>query len=602
MTIGAEQIERFECFGSSCAVLVDGADGERSAREAVLDARRSLERWHRRFSRFLPDSELSLLNADPRRVVPASALLVRLAAAVRFAGELSGGLVDATLVGQIERAGYAGELGERLTIEEALALAPRRRAATASTAAEWRAVEVDTSAGTIKRPPGVRIDSGGLAKGLFADVLAARLSGHAGFAVDCAGDLALGGRARIARRVRVESPFEARVLHTFELREQCVATSGITRRSWRAGDGSSAHHLLDPGSGRPAFTGIVQTTALAPSALEAEVRAKAALLAGPRAARAQLRHGGVIVLEDGSHEVIAPLPAPSSSTLARFANARAQRFGHNRRDESGPDRRGVRARQRAGARGAARARGLAPAHAGRRRRRRRARRRASRSRRCCRRAASTRSNRRCRSCPAARSPASSAARPRARPSSPAIASAAFCALGGFAETAVAPEFFTFALSPELDFAQGAGLILNYHTAYFSLVTARPPAGGRDGARPRRRRRRRHRGAAGRQGTRRAHDRARLQRGQGARRRGGRRGSTWCCSRGWKDQVKELSGGGVDMVLDPVGGDRFTDSLRSLREDGRLVVVGFTGGSIPEVKVNRLLLRNTEVSEPAGAPT
>ena len=63
---------------------------------------------------------------------------------------------------------------------------------------------------------------------------------------------------------------------------------------------------------------------------------------------------------------------------------------------------------------------------------------------------------------------------------------------------------------------------------------------------------------------------------------------------WKDEVKELSGGGVDMVLDPVGGDRFTDSLRSLREGGRVVVVGFTGGSIPEVRVNRLLLNNTEV--------
>jgi NADPH2:quinone reductase len=48
------------------------------------------------------------------------------------------------------------------------------------------------------------------------------------------------------------------------------------------------------------------------------------------------------------------------------------------------------------------------------------------------------------------------------------------------------------------------------------------------------------------------------------------------------------------VLDPVGGDRFTDSLRSLSEGGRLVVVGFTGGSIPEVRVNRLLLNNTEV--------
>ena len=63
---------------------------------------------------------------------------------------------------------------------------------------------------------------------------------------------------------------------------------------------------------------------------------------------------------------------------------------------------------------------------------------------------------------------------------------------------------------------------------------------------------------------------------------------------WKDEAKELSGGGVDVVVDPVGGDRFTDSLRSLGEGGRLVVVGFTGGSIPEVRVNRLLLNNTEV--------
>ena len=51
---------------------------------------------------------------------------------------------------------------------------------------------------------------------------------------------------------------------------------------------------------------------------------------------------------------------------------------------------------------------------------------------------------------------------------------------------------------------------------------------------------------------------------------------------------------MDVVVDPVGGDRFTDSLRSLGEGGRLVVVGFTGGSIPEVRVNRLLLNNTEV--------
>nr|QIZ01131.1 NADPH:quinone oxidoreductase family protein [Streptomyces sp. S1D4-11] len=65
--------------------------------------------------------------------------------------------------------------------------------------------------------------------------------------------------------------------------------------------------------------------------------------------------------------------------------------------------------------------------------------------------------------------------------------------------------------------------------------------------------------------------------------------------GFRDAVAELTAGvGVDIVVDPVGGDRFTDSLRCLAPEGRLLVVGFTGGSIPTVKVNRLLLTNTEV--------
>lgn len=64
--------------------------------------------------------------------------------------------------------------------------------------------------------------------------------------------------------------------------------------------------------------------------------------------------------------------------------------------------------------------------------------------------------------------------------------------------------------------------------------------------------------------------------------------------GWADRVREASDGGVDIVVDPVGSDRFDDSLRLLRLDGRLVVVGFAGGEIPQVKTNRLLLRNVGV--------
>ncbi len=172
--------------------------------------------------------------------------------------------------------------------------------------------------------------------------------------------------------------------------------------------------------------------------------------------------------------------------------------------------------------------------------------------------------------------------------------AAFCALGGFAEVAVAPEFFTFALPDELDFAQGAGLVLNYHTAYFSLVLRGRLKEGETVL---------VHGAAGGVGTAclqvasalgartfalvSSEEKARVAREAGA-------DEVLLLGEGWREEVKQRSGGGVDVVLDPVGGERFTDSLRSLREDGRLVVVGFTGGSIPEVRVNRLLLGNTEV--------
>jgi NADPH:quinone reductase len=172
--------------------------------------------------------------------------------------------------------------------------------------------------------------------------------------------------------------------------------------------------------------------------------------------------------------------------------------------------------------------------------------------------------------------------------------AAFPMLGGFAEVAVAPDFLTFKLQDELDFRQGASLILNYHTAWFSLVTRGRLQAGETVL---------VHGAAGGVGT------ASIQvaKGVGAeviavvstdeKERVAREAGADEVVRSdgeWREEAKELSGGGVDLVLDPVGGDRFTDSLRSLAERGRVVVVGFTAGAIPEVKVNRLLLNNTEV--------
>jgi FAD:protein FMN transferase len=285
----------FPCFGGTCAVYVAG-DG---ATSAVAEARRRLLGWHERFTRFDPSSELSRFNADARTAVPVSGLLAQLACVSVAAAELTGGLVDATLVGEIERAGYDHDLGVPLPLPIALRLAPARRPATGRAAAQWRELRVDGL--TIHRPPGLALDSGGLGKGLFADLLAGELASHRSFAIDCAGDLRVAG---VPRTVHVASPFGGDPLHSYELTDGAAATSGIGRRSWIDGDGRPAHHLLDPATGTPAFTGIVQATALAPTAVEAEIRAKAAVLSGPDGAAPWLRHGGVLVFDDGTNEIL----------------------------------------------------------------------------------------------------------------------------------------------------------------------------------------------------------------------------------------------------------------------------------------------------------
>jgi thiamine biosynthesis lipoprotein len=285
----------FACFGGKCAVFVAGDE----AATAVAAARRRLLDWHARFTRFDPASELSRFNADTRAAVPVSALLAQLACVSVGAAELTGGLVDATLVGELERAGYTRDIGVPLPLPIALRLAPARRPASGRAAAPWRELRVDGL--TIHRPPGLALDSGGIAKGLFADLLAGELADHRAFAIDCAGDLRVGG---VQRTIHVASPFGGDPLHRFEITDGAAATSGIGRRSWIDGNGRPAHHLLDPATGTPAFTGIVQATALAPTATEAEIRAKAAVLTGPDGAARWLPHGGVLVFDDGCARIV----------------------------------------------------------------------------------------------------------------------------------------------------------------------------------------------------------------------------------------------------------------------------------------------------------
>lgn len=307
MSARRESVRRFACFGGVVEVIVGGSSPAGTAAElAALLAQGRLRGIHGRLSRFEPDSELSRLNADPQSEVCASRLLRTLARAVVQAGERSGGLVDATLVDAVEHAGYRGSragLAGLWPADLAYDDTPRRPARPHPDAA-WSRIEVDDDERTITRPPGVRIDSGGIGKGLAADLIANTLAAHPAFAVDCSGDMRIGGTAGAARRVLVADPAGEAPLHELEIVDGAVATSGIGRRSWRGADGAAAHHLLDPATGMPAWTGVIQATALAPTALEAEILAKAALLAGPRRGRELLVHGGLLVLDDGSVDLV----------------------------------------------------------------------------------------------------------------------------------------------------------------------------------------------------------------------------------------------------------------------------------------------------------
>jgi NADPH2:quinone reductase len=172
--------------------------------------------------------------------------------------------------------------------------------------------------------------------------------------------------------------------------------------------------------------------------------------------------------------------------------------------------------------------------------------------------------------------------------------AAFPVLGAFAETVAVPEAMVFPLPDAVSFEAGAALPMNYLTVHFALTRRGQLERGETVL---------VHGAAGGIGTAAiqlaramdarviavvsSDDKIETARAAGAHH--------IVLADGFLAAAKELTDGrGVDVVVDPVGGDRFTDSLRSLAPEGRLLVIGFTAGQIPEVKVNRLLLGNISV--------
>jgi len=236
-----------------CEIVVSGAD--------PADVAAVFARWERTFSRFLPDSELSRVNASPAWALAVSPLFARALAAALDAAAETRGLVDPTLAAALEAAGYDRDFDE-LGDDPAPPGPP----------APSRLRRVRLDGRMLMRPPGVALDLNGVVKAMAVDEATALVRGD-GF-VSAGGDLAVRGPVDVGLpgggAVRVVSGG--------------LATSGTASRSWRRG-GNEQHHLIDPRTGLPSTSPWSHVTVSGATCLASDVAAKAAFLlgdAGPR--------------------------------------------------------------------------------------------------------------------------------------------------------------------------------------------------------------------------------------------------------------------------------------------------------------------------------
>jgi thiamine biosynthesis lipoprotein ApbE len=230
-------------------------------------------------SRFRADSELSRLNrgagGDPALLSP---LLEEAVVAALAAAEMTDGLVDLSVGGNVEEAGYTVTFRDLPADGPPVQLLTRRIAG-------WRALTYDPLAHTLHVPAGVAIDLGASGKAWAADRSAAAVAGKLGVSVlvECGGDIAVSGPLLAGGwPVRVALDEEAGGGQEILVFDGGLATSGTYARSWRRG-GVRLHHIIDPATGLPAQTPWVMVSAAAATCVEANAAATAALIMGERA-------------------------------------------------------------------------------------------------------------------------------------------------------------------------------------------------------------------------------------------------------------------------------------------------------------------------------
>lgn len=256
-------------------------------------ARAEISQLEQRWSRFLPDSEVSEVNRRAGSWVAVSPDTVELFDRAVLAHVVTGGRYDPTVLGDVVRAGYDRSFEQ---------LAGTVRAEDPSSALGLGAggIEIDHAGSSVRLPDGVGFDPGGIGKGLAADLVAARIDGEgaAGVLINLGGDLrAIGfGPDGDDWTVDLDPAATGRAYARVVLDHGAVATSTTLRRRWTIA-GVERHHVIDPRAGTSAASDVVAASVIAARGWQAEVLAKAAIVAG-------LDDGARLIASIGAHALL----------------------------------------------------------------------------------------------------------------------------------------------------------------------------------------------------------------------------------------------------------------------------------------------------------
>jgi thiamine biosynthesis lipoprotein len=290
-------------MGTDVEVLAVGADADAMA---ALGARAAdaLEAREARWSRFRPTSELCRLNESAGAPVVVSASTYSLIARAVGAWRDTSGRYDPTVLAALEAAGYDRDF-------DAVARHDLGAAPDHTNVPGCGDVELDDVVRSVRLPPGVALDLGGIGKGAAADEVSQELldlgaPGVTGVLVNLGGDLRARGEAPAPHGwvVAVDDPLHTGRTGLLALARGAIATSTKLRRTWTRG-GRSLHHLIDPRTGAPAESGLASVTVVDGEAWRAEVLAKAAFVAGVDAGAALVADAGAtgLMVTDGGEVV-----------------------------------------------------------------------------------------------------------------------------------------------------------------------------------------------------------------------------------------------------------------------------------------------------------